>query len=160
MELIIKKASVQMLDQIMRVENSSFSDPWSRGAFLHLFSNPIYRFYVCHVGTAFSGYIIGMLLPPEAEVINLAVDIPFRRAGVASALLERLIFEAEESGCHSFYLEVRRSNMAAIELYKKHGFMTLGTRKKYYRCPVEDALIMARLKEGQSQAASHESKPS
>ncbi len=74
----------------------------------------------------------------EAEVLNIAVDPAYRRRGVARLLLSG--FLAEFPG--DIFLEVRASNAAAIELYRRFGFVDAGLRRSYYHRPVEDAVVM------------------
>ena len=68
----------------------------------------------------------------------------FRKAGLGQKLLEAGIQEAAAKGVERILLEVRQSNKAAIRLYEKNGFQTIGLRKSYYTKPVEDAILMER----------------
>lgn len=90
------------------------------------------------------GYTVGLLAADEAEVLNIAVDPPARGKGVGAALLEGMLEELRRAGARSVFLEVRRSNEAAIRLYRRSGFEILGARPDYYRQPREDALTMGR----------------
>jgi ribosomal-protein-alanine N-acetyltransferase len=74
--------------------------------------------------------------------MNIAVDPPWRRRGIGTALLSRLIERAGTG--ESYTLEVRPSNPGAIALYERFGFRSAGTRPRYYRDTGEDALIMWR----------------
>jgi len=65
-----------------------------------------------------------------------------RRCGVASRLLERLIEAVKSENASFLFLEVRKSNEAAIKLYEKFGFLVCGERKNFYTAPLEDAYIM------------------
>ena len=67
-----------------------------------------------------------------------------RRQGIGSALMRRLISAADKQGAEELFLEVRKSNSEAVSLYDSLGFQKIGIRKKYYRKPVEDAVVMAR----------------
>ena len=68
----------------------------------------------------------------------------YRRLGVASALLSRVLNEAARFGIRRTMLEVRQSNAPARQLYEKFGFVVGGTRSKYYTNPIEDALVLWR----------------
>ncbi|HDH96477.1 MAG TPA: ribosomal-protein-alanine N-acetyltransferase, partial [Proteobacteria bacterium] len=72
----------------------------------------------------------------------IAVKDRWRRMGIGSALLKRLLTAARERGVRKAYLEVRVSNIEAIGLYEKHGFLVSGIRKAYYSDTGEDALVM------------------
>jgi ribosomal protein S18 acetylase RimI-like enzyme len=90
------------------------------------------------------GYLVSHeICPPlagmvaEREILNLAVDAPYRRLGIAGRLLEA---ELNRGGIH--FLEVRESNQAAQALYRKFGFREIGQRPGYYQSPVEAAIVM------------------
>lgn len=78
----------------------------------------------------------------DAELIRIAASPEHRREGIGRRLLDALIDEAKKCGAGSIFLEVRRSNAAAIKLYEGAGFEHTGVRKDYYHAPKEDALIM------------------
>jgi ribosomal-protein-alanine N-acetyltransferase len=90
-----------------------------------------------------AGFVLGMWIPPEAELTKIAVDPKWRGRGIASSLIGMILREARERECSVCYLEVRASNQAAIHLYRKCGFVFLRNRKNYYANPQEDAWIMA-----------------
>ena len=93
------------------------------------------------------GRVFGVLewrnLGEEAEILDLAVDPAYRRQGHAAFLLRNFLRYAAELTAKEVFLEVRRSNAAAIALYQKFGFEISGARPNYYRNPEEDALLMA-----------------
>jgi ribosomal-protein-alanine N-acetyltransferase len=90
------------------------------------------------------GYIIYHVVPDEAVIVNFAIAPEFWQQGLGAQLLEHTLNIMQESGISAVYLDVRRSNLAALVLYAKYGFRTLGERKNYYSEPVEDALVMVR----------------
>jgi len=87
-------------------------------------------------------YLIGREAAGTGEVLNLAVDPPYRRRGLARALLDTALGVFQRRGADEVYLEVRESNAAARSLYGERGFEPVGTRRAYYRNPVEDALVL------------------
>ena len=88
----------------------------------------------------------------EAETLNIAVDPTSRRRGAAQALL--LAFLERHDG--EVFLEVRASNVPAISLYRKLGFVEVGSRPGYYHSPVENALVMrSTIKIGKREPKSH-----
>jgi ribosomal-protein-alanine N-acetyltransferase len=80
----------------------------------------------------------------ELHINNIAVLPPFRRVGVATTLLTRVLAEGVALGARRATLEVRRSNDAARLLYERFGFTIAGVRRSYYTKPVEDALVLWR----------------
>ncbi len=78
----------------------------------------------------------------EAHVTTIAVHPQWRRRGLGEWTLLQLIGVARAGGAEVVTLEVRVSNQAAIRLYEKLGFQTVGRRKGYYIDTREDALLM------------------
>ena len=78
----------------------------------------------------------------EGHITNIAVDPAYRNQGIGKAVLGSLIEEAERRKLTGVTLEVRESNIEAINLYKKFGFICAGIRKDYYHDTKEDAIIM------------------
>ena len=94
-------------------------------------------------GIGIAGFIVARLIAGELHVNNVAVRSEFRGAGLGSSLLEMTLRRARRQGATMAQLEVRASNKAAQRLYRRCGFEVSGRRKKYYRDPVEDALLMS-----------------
>lgn len=78
----------------------------------------------------------------EIEIYNLAVKEPFRRNRVGEKLLFECLERGRERKVKECWLEVRKSNIAAIEFYRRAGFSVIYKRKDFYREPCEDALVM------------------
>jgi len=78
----------------------------------------------------------------ESELWNVAVRPSHRRQGIARSLLSEGCRILAESGVRRVFLEVRESNLPAVELYYSFGFELLGRRKEYYLNPKEDALVL------------------
>lgn len=88
------------------------------------------------------GLLLVWLVSDELHVINVATHPDFRRRGVARALLGAELALAARDQLRLVLLEVRRSNRAAIQLYRSLGFSTLAVRKAYYANNGEDAIEM------------------
>ena len=84
----------------------------------------------------------GRTVAGETEIFNVAVAPKFRRNGVGKSLLERFIAAVREKESAVIFLEVRASNLPAMGLYEKEGFVFCGIRKDYYDDPKENALLM------------------
>lgn len=122
------------------LEQLSFSDPWSEGMLQETLASK--HVALLTWGEEPLGYLMLLSLPPEGEILNLAVHPDCRRQGCASALLREGEALLRREGVEVLYLEVRASNAPAIALYEGFGFSAVGRRKRYYRNPVEDALVM------------------
>ena len=138
------------LDMVCKLENSIFPDPWSRNNFLYeIEKNEHSSPYVALDGRKILGYSVHWCLDIEAHIANFAVDNNFRRRNVGSFLLGYVISDIVQKKIHKIYLELRSSNLAAKNLYVKHGFQMDGIRKNYYLKQKDDAILMSlTLKEG------------
>jgi ribosomal-protein-alanine N-acetyltransferase len=88
------------------------------------------------------GYSVGRAMLDEAEILNLGVAPHARRRGIARTLVRALLAEFAGVGARSVFLEVRESNLPARGLYESFGFREVGRRTRYYRRPVEDAVVL------------------
>jgi ribosomal-protein-alanine N-acetyltransferase len=94
-------------------------------------------------GERLIGYAICSRYDTIWHLMNISVDPDRRRRGIATALLTSLIERIDDPGAQ-LTLEVRRSNMGAVQLYEGFGFRAAGIRRRYYQDNGEDALIMWR----------------
>lgn len=78
----------------------------------------------------------------EAELLNLGISKSKHRQGFGGSLLTACFELLSQLAVQTIWLEVRESNLQAIEFYKKNGFLTAYFRKSYYTCPVENAVVM------------------
>jgi [ribosomal protein S18]-alanine N-acetyltransferase len=97
---------------------------------------------VAAVGEEVVGYIVGRTVLDQGEILNLGVSLPARRRGVGRALVGGLLEAFAGAGVLTAYLEVRESNVPAQRLYATFGFQEVGRRRRYYRHPVEDAVVL------------------
>jgi ribosomal-protein-alanine N-acetyltransferase len=86
-----------------------------------------------------AGFLVSrQTAPGEREILNVAVELSERRRGVA----RRLIAAELERARGQWFLEVRESNIAALNLYKACGFQEAGRRSSYYQNPAETGIVM------------------
>ena len=149
-----KKTDIQIdfmkkedMDQVMEIEQASFSMPWSRNLFLSEFRSPTVSTLMVALADApvrtIAGYIVLWLVEDEMHILNLAVAPPNRRQGTARELVLAAIKRAHQKGAKRAFLEVRASNAAAQKLYLDLGFTGTSVRRDYYDAPIEDAVVMA-----------------
>jgi len=145
-DFVIRGARRDDVDDIAAIERRAFSDPWSAGSFRALFGNPLVHFAVAEeaISGRVLGYVVSWYVVDEAEIANLAVANDVRRGGVGACLLDHALDIARERHSQVVFLEVRESNAGARALYASRGFEVAGRRAKYYRKPVEDALVLRR----------------
>lgn len=141
--LIVDQMRPDDLDEVMAIERSSFSMPWSRSAFLYeLERNRVARCRVMRDGDHVIAYVCLWEIADELHITNLAVHPSFRRRGIARTLLGEVLDAARRSGRRLVVLEVRPSNKEARTLYETFGFRVIGRRHGYYYDTGEDALVM------------------
>ena len=124
------------------IERRCFGDPWSEASFREAVSASWTFGLVAEMPDGVVGYLIGREAAGTGEILNLAVDPPYRRQGLARSLLRHGLLALERRGADEVFLEVRTSNRSARALYEEEGFEPVGTRAAYYRNPVEDALVL------------------
>ena len=139
----IKPLNEKLVSSVASLEKECFSEPWSENAIFDSYRAGTHFFTVCK-DDQLLGYAGISTILDEGYITNVAVTEKARRSGVAALLMHRLFQLARERSLSFISLEVRRSNAPAIALYEKYGFVTEGTRKNFYREPVEDALIMTK----------------
>lgn len=123
------------------IEKECFECPWSETAFLKDIENKDAVYSVAAENGETIGYIGGYVVFDTVYINNIAVKGNFRRCGTATALMTDFINKCEDK---IITLEVRQSNISAINLYKKFGFEIVGERRGFYSKPKENALIMTR----------------
>ena len=131
------------LRAVAALEAAVFGDPWPESAFRDLLSlGHIHGIVAEDVEGHLAGYAVCSSAADEGEILNLAVAEEARSAGNGAALLDASLTWLAGRGAAKAYLEVRRSNAAAIKMYHRAGFATVSVRKDYYRTPAEDAVVM------------------
>lgn len=141
---VITNAREELLPQIQKIEQQSFSVPWTETMLRLQLEPDSHIFLTAEAAGDVIGYIGMMYVLDEGYISNVAVHPLWRRRGVADALLDALIERARQKILSFLTLEVRESNAPAIALYEKHGFRSVGRRKNYYEKPTEDAILMTR----------------
>ncbi|MEN8904586.1 MAG: ribosomal protein S18-alanine N-acetyltransferase [Clostridiales bacterium] len=138
----IFKVKLSNINEILEIEKLSFSTPWTKKIFENELINEK-SYYICAtINNIVVGYIGVWIILDECHIMNLAVHPEYRGLGIASLLIENIIFYCHKLKVLNITLEVRKSNVIAQNLYKKFDFKSEGIRKSYYEDNKEDALIM------------------
>lgn len=142
-KIIIREMHIKDIDEVLIIENLCFTMPWSKKAFEEdLNKNKLSKYIVAEHNKDVVGYIGVWRILDEGHITNIAVHPKFRKRGIARALMENLIQILKRESIIKMTLEVRASNVPAINLYNQLGFKPEGIRKAYYEDNKEDALIM------------------
>ena len=132
------------LDEVMTIEQESFSLPWSRESYLGELNNNFANYMVCDYAGDIAAYGGIWVVFEEAHITNVAVAGKFRGQGIGCSLMAELENIARAKHATRIFLEVRPSNAAALKMYNKLDYIQTGSRKAYYTDNGEDALIMTR----------------
>ena len=130
------------LPAVLRIEQETFSNPWSSRELVAAMEEPECQAVVGSVNRRLAGYAMAWFLSEEVHIGNLAVAETHRGKNIGSALLRAILKKAEGAHVARLTLEVRVSNEAAQALYRAHGFREVAIRTAYYLRPREDALVM------------------
>ena len=142
--LEIRIAKEQEIEEIARLEQEIFPDPWSLKALRDTWNQKQAQILGAWLDGQMAGYVIVYFAADESEIARIAVDEKFRRQGVAGALLEGMERVLAGKGIVRLMLDVRKSNAAALRFYLSRGFKEDGVRKNFYTNPIEDAILMSR----------------
>lgn len=156
----IEPYTPDMLPQVYAIEQASFTDPWSADALAQTAAREDSLFltvvdsqaenlcgfdsrHLCGMDAQrVCGFGCILTVANEGELVDIAVSPAYRGLGIGQLLMTALLTEAQSRSVEQIFLEVRLSNTPARKLYQKNGFVEIGMRKRYYRDPVEDAVLM------------------
>ena len=134
MSVVIETASEEDVSALLAVEKRCFAEPWTVQFFIEELTG---EYSLCFKAVdrpdggapAVVGFIIASLMSGELYIGNIAVLQEFRGRGTGRLMLETVLNAGE---FHTAYLEVEKSNTAAVGLYISCGFSIAGEIKGYY----------------------------
>ncbi len=135
------------LDDVAALEKQCYPFPWTRGNFADALMGNQWTQVQWSDDGALMAYIVAMPGVEEMHLLNVTVAPSFRRRGLAIALMQALEDEAVQRNARKLWLEVRPSNVEALALYARLGFVQRGVRRGYYpaaQSTREDAWVLAR----------------
>lgn len=130
---MIRKAKVDDIPDLVRIEKQVFEQSLGE-SFLYdeFLLNPFAHYFVYEINNHIVGYIGYRAIDTQSEMMNFCVDPVYQGKKIGSELLEHTINYLINLGVKTILLEVRVSNVNAINMYKKFGFKQGHIRKKYY----------------------------
>jgi len=136
--IIIQRATINDLENLYQIERECFTiEAFSKQHIAYLLKKPNAVSLVAQINNTIAGFVIGLILRYDkgttGRIYTLDVAVKYRRKGIGLKLLdgiERVFVEREVKKC---YLEVRRDNVAALELYRRHGYLEVEELKDYYK---------------------------
>jgi ribosomal-protein-alanine N-acetyltransferase len=144
--LSFRRAQREDVERVMEIEREGFLHPWSRELIERELGHAWSQVLLAEEadGGAVVGYIVFWLVHDEVHVLNVATAIAARRRGVGRALMEAAEGDGRRRGARIATLEVRRSNVPALALYRAIGYRQVGVRPNYYAEENEDAIVMVK----------------
>jgi [ribosomal protein S18]-alanine N-acetyltransferase len=150
-DVSIRRMTEHDLLEVVEIEEMSNLSPWGWDAYhSELQCQTTSLMLVARFGAAslsaeghLVGFIVARELANEIHINNVAVKPEFRGQGLGRRLLKEALEWGRERRASQAVLEVRAGNEAAQQLYRGCGFEVIGRRRRYYRSPVEDALLMS-----------------
>ncbi len=142
--LVIRKMTLQDLEQVVAIDQISFSLPWPARSFqFELTDNEASRCWVADLNGRVAAMLVGWLIVDELHVATIATHPEFRGQGIGRKILLYALCAAKGEGAIKSFLEVRESNEVARKMYHHFGFVEDGRRKGYYKDNGEDAILMS-----------------
>ena len=131
------------LAEVVKIENRCHLTPWTNKNFIDSYDAKN-LFKVLKNENDIIGYYIALFALDECELLNITITSELQQNGFGELMLKDLFNECRKANIVNIFLEVRRSNFSAIQLYKKIGFNEIGVRNNYYQNKdgKEDAILM------------------
>jgi ribosomal-protein-alanine N-acetyltransferase len=143
MSVVIRRMTIEDLEQVVAIDQGSFSLPWPPRSFHYeVTENPASRCWVADLDGRVAGMLVAWLIVDEIHIATIAIHPDFRKQGFGEKLLSIVLQFARDEGAVSSFLEVREGNDAALMMYHKFGYVESGRREGYYRDNGEDAILM------------------
>lgn len=133
------------LSEVVAIEYNIYPFPWTRGNFLDSLSSGHETWVARDASQLVAGYFLMMTVVDEMHLLNITVQSDLQRQGIGRLLLDKAVAITREKKLGSILLEVRRSNLRALRIYRQYGFSQIGLRKNYYPAASharEDAIVM------------------
>jgi ribosomal-protein-alanine N-acetyltransferase len=145
MSLVVHAATLDDLDDLLMLDRACFARAWTREQWrAELEPEGAVRALVliAHADARPIAHACAPMLDDRCELRRIGVVAQARGRGVGRDLIARVIDHAKQADCTRIELEVAADNVAAIALYRRAGFRTVGVRPRYYRDPPADAVLM------------------
>ena len=139
--LTFSKMQANEVDIIKSIETEQNISILTKSSIINELNSTTSFYYVCNFNNQIIGYVNFSIVLDTMEINSIVVKKDFKRKGIATYMLNNIINIAKEKNLDKMFLEVRKSNIPAQNLYKKFNFKHINTRNKYYSDNLEDAYI-------------------
>ena len=130
------------LKEAYEIEKQTNPSPWSEENFISSYEVG-HKSLVCRVNNIIIGFIIFSPINPDAHILSISVKKEMQSKGIGTLLLNSMLDQCKVMNYKKIFLEVRASNIKAINFYEKLGFSKDAIRNNYYTDNSEDALLMS-----------------
>lgn len=128
----IRPVGAEAFRVIAALHGASFEDDWPEPSVAELMNSPGVWGLVATVDATPAGFVLARVIAREAEILAIGTVPARRRAGLARALMDRVIAIAAPHA-DAMFLEVGADNPSAAALYLSLDFRQVGSRRDYYR---------------------------
>ncbi len=144
-ELTFRQMALEDISDVIQLENEVYQFPWTD----RIFKDCIrvgYDCWLAHLGNTIVAHAVISIAAGESHILNLSVTRNHQGKGIGKQFIQFLLNIARNKRAQIMMLEVRPSNIRAINCYSSAGFNEIGCRKDYYPAPngKEDALLFAK----------------
>ena len=150
-ECLILEIGMKDARTASRIHGEAFTRAWGDGEFESLITQQsVFGFLACPEGRArdaAAGFVLCREAAGEAEILSIGISPKLRRSGLGWRLMRSALAEAKRRGAEEIFLEVDETNIAAVAMYHRLDFITVGERRAYYARqggPSTTALVMRR----------------
>jgi ribosomal-protein-alanine N-acetyltransferase len=156
-DLFLSENDKNNIAQILEIHREGHLSVWTFEDYIQELRNDYSLILVAKSGQKIIGFLASRLLLKnqtecdeedspavysEAEILNFGVLKNYRAQGVGSVLLNKLLQNVSHLLIDTIWLDVRISNLTAINFYSNRGFIKVEKRKNFYNLPAEDAVVM------------------
>lgn len=138
--------------EIARMHAQLFSPAWSEEGVRSLLDHPASTAFLAVLGgqpRTTVGFALAQLAADEAEILSVGVLPDWQRKGIGRRLIEGVARAVQRAEAKTLFLEVAADNDAALELYRRAGFLGTGLRRGYYErageAPVDAVMLALKL---------------
>ena len=146
MTFLVRAMRESDVEQVLSIASDLSEAPhWPRSAYcgaINSENSPQRIALVAQDAAGIVGFVVAMVMAPQAELESVAVPSFAQRRGIATGMLRELTSHLIAESVDELLLELRSSNSRAAGFYEQYGFVSVGRRRSYYQDPVEDALLL------------------
>lgn len=139
--LKIHELKTEDINSILNIQKELDIQILSKQNILKDLTNSHFKYFVIKYNNNIVGYT-SISYVSDIEIESIVIKKDFQRLGIGNFLLNYIFDFAKLNNIQNIFLEVRNSNIAAINLYMKNGFKKINIRKNYYTDTNEDAIIL------------------